>query len=72
MNAETIIAPVKREILRNTMGTFVDNPPSIAEGGQGVVVPGCAKCKTRLHMDEQFLDHLIFDVVPQAIRTEVE
>jgi hypothetical protein len=28
---------------------FVDEPPSIAQGGRGVVVPGCPTCEKDLY-----------------------
>jgi len=30
------------EIHRHDFGTFVDEPPSVAQGGKGVIVPGPA------------------------------
>jgi len=45
----------------------VDNPPSVAQGGKGVVVSGCQACKKRINTTEQFLDHLANDVMPGLI-----
>src|SRR5215831_4195966 len=42
MRKSELIAAIQKEILRHDFGTFVDNPPSVAKGGRGVVVPGCA------------------------------
>jgi hypothetical protein len=42
----------------------VDRPPSIANGGSGVVVPGCPNCEKRLSTISQFIEHLAVDVVP--------
>jgi hypothetical protein len=35
-----ILQAAKSELLKHSLGTFVDDPPSIAEGGKGVVVSG--------------------------------
>jgi hypothetical protein len=40
------------------MDTFVVNPPSIAQGGKGVVVPGCSICKVRMETHTQFMRHV--------------
>jgi hypothetical protein len=53
-----IIAAVRAEFQRHKMDVFVDNPPSIAQGGKGVVVPGCSVCKVRLNTTEQFMEHV--------------
>jgi hypothetical protein len=42
-------------------------PPSIAQGGKGVVVPGCPACKKRINTTSQFLDHLAYDAIPPLI-----
>jgi hypothetical protein len=47
--------------------TFVDEPPSVARGGNGVVVPGCPLCKKRFGTTPQFLDHLTDDVLPAVL-----
>jgi hypothetical protein len=52
--------------------TFVDNPPSVAQGGRGVVVQGCPACKKKFYTTPQFLDHLADDVLPKAIAALVE
>lgn len=52
------------ELQRHTFDFFVDNPPSIAEGGKGVVTPGCPACRKRLQTVNQFVSHLAEDVLP--------
>jgi hypothetical protein len=49
MNKTELLRALQIEIRRHDFGTFVDNPPSVAQGGNGVVVPGCAFCKKRLN-----------------------
>ncbi len=63
-----ILAPAKQELLRHSLGTFVLNPPSVAGGGQGVVVTGCPPCQKRLHTTNHFVKHLADDVLPRILR----
>jgi hypothetical protein len=42
-------------------------PPSIAQGGKGVVVPGCPACMEGINTMSQFLDHLADDAMPALI-----
>jgi hypothetical protein len=37
---DSFLAALQREILRHNFDTFVDNPPSVAQGRRGCVVPG--------------------------------
>jgi hypothetical protein len=36
---------LQQEIRRHGFDYFIDEPPSIAQGGKGVVVPGCPACR---------------------------
>jgi hypothetical protein len=45
----------------------VTEPLSIAEGGKGVVVPGCVNCRKLLDTNNQYLSHLALDVLPQIL-----
>jgi hypothetical protein len=36
-----LLRALQPEIRHHTFDTFVDTPPSIAQGGNGVVTPGC-------------------------------
>jgi hypothetical protein len=53
-----IIAAVRAEFGRHKFDTFVTDPPSIGQGGRGIVVPGCVQCKLRMETDTQFMRHL--------------
>jgi hypothetical protein len=57
----------KRNLAVMTFSYFVDEPPSVAQGGRGVVVAGCPACKKRINTMTQFLDHLTNDVMPALI-----
>ena len=63
-----ILAVAKTELMRHTWNTFVDRPPSIAQGGDGITVAGCALCKKRTSTNEQYLRHLADDVLPVILR----
>jgi hypothetical protein len=56
------------ELSRHTFDTFVDEPPSMAQGGKGVVVPGCPACSKRFQTMDQFMWHLTEDVLPEIFR----
>ena len=61
MNADEKVrlhAVMRVEFAKHRWDTFVDEPPSMAQGGRGVVVPGCVNCKARLQTVGQFVDHL--------------
>jgi hypothetical protein len=38
----SILQAAQNELKRHNWDTFVENPPSIAQEGKGVVVPGCS------------------------------
>jgi hypothetical protein len=61
-----LLAAIQKEIHRHDLSYFVDEPPSVAQGGKGVVVSGCPACK-KINTTAQFLDHLANDVMPALI-----
>jgi hypothetical protein len=67
-----IFQSAKRELMRHTWDTFVDEPPSVAAGGNGVVIPGCRACKRRINTNDQYLRHLSDDVLPVILRKAFE
>jgi len=62
-----LLRALQQEILRHDFSYFVDEPPSIAQGGNGVVVPGCPTCKKPINTMNQFLHHLAEDAMPALI-----
>jgi hypothetical protein len=62
-----LLRAIQQEIHRHNSGHFIENPPSVAQGGKGVVVPGCPMCKKRINTMSQFSDHLADDVLPDLI-----
>jgi hypothetical protein len=67
-----ILQTAKNELMRHTSDTFVDNPPSVAAGGNGVVIPGCPACRKRINTNDQYLRHLSDDVLPVILRKAFE
>lgn len=49
---------IRAEFQKHRFDTFVDQPPSVAQGGKGVVVPGCAMCKVQIQTVERFVSHV--------------
>lgn len=67
-----MLQAAQRELLKHTWGMFVLDPPSIAEGGNGVVVPGCDHCQKYMTTRDQFMDHLANDVLPDILMQALE
>jgi hypothetical protein len=63
-----ILAAAKAELCRHSWTTFIDEPPTVSEGGKGVVVPGCPPCKKRINTETQYMRHLADDVLPVILR----
>jgi hypothetical protein len=75
MDKETkirIFQSAKSELMRHSWDTFVDEPPSVAAGGNGVVIPGCSACRKRINTNDQYLSHLSDDVLPVILRKAFE
>jgi hypothetical protein len=62
-----LLAAIQKEIQKHDLSYFVNEPPSVAQGGKGVVVAGCPACKKRINTISQFLDHLTKDAMPALI-----
>ena len=67
MQKSVLLRALQQEIRRHDFNYFVDQPPSIAQGGRGVVVPGCPACQKRINTMNQFLHHLTEDAMPALI-----
>ena len=67
MDKATIVKSVQAELMKHGWDTFTDEPPSVAKGGKGVVVTGCSECKIRLNTTNQYLRHLLEEVLPRAL-----
>lgn len=63
-----ILQAAKKELMRHSLSTYVDEPPSVADGGHGVVVSGCATCKKPFGTITRFQEHLADDVLPTILR----
>jgi hypothetical protein len=49
-----LLVAIQKEIHRHDLSFFVDEPPSVAQGGKGIVVSGCPACKKRINTMTQF------------------
>jgi hypothetical protein len=67
MDKAKILTTAKAELMRHSLETFIDEPRSMAQGGKGVVVTGCPRCRTRLNTTDQFMRHLADDVLPPIV-----
>jgi hypothetical protein len=67
MKKSELLQALQTEIRRHDFSTFLTEKPSMANGGPGVVVPGCPACRKRINTMAQFLDHLADDVLPALI-----
>jgi hypothetical protein len=63
-----ILAVAKGELQKHSLGTFVANPPSVADGGSGVVVTGCPAYLKRFGTVNQLMQHIADDVLPRILR----
>ena len=64
---ESILQIAQAELRKHGWDTFIDEPPSIAHGGKGIVTPGCPRCRKTLYTTNQFIEHIAVDVLPGII-----
>jgi hypothetical protein len=57
MQKSALLRALQQEIRRHDFSCFVDQPRNVAQGGRGVVVPGCPACMKRININttSQFL-----------------
>jgi hypothetical protein len=67
MKKSELLRALQTEIRRHDFSTFVDQPPSIAQGGNRVVTPSCPACRKRVNTMAQFMNHICNDVLPAAL-----
>ncbi len=63
----SICFAVSRRLASASRESNADEPPGVAQGGKGVVVPGCPACKKRINTMSQFLNHLADDAMPALL-----
>ena len=64
MKKSDLLRALQAELRKHDFDYFVQNPPSIAKGGRGAVVPGCPACRKSFQSMHQFIRHLTDDVLP--------
>jgi len=62
-----LLEAAQHELMKHHWDTSCTQPLSIAEGGKGVIVPGCVHCRKLLYTSNQYLSHLALDVLPHII-----
>jgi hypothetical protein len=67
MTKAELLRALQSEIHRHTFDYYIENSAAMAQGGKGVVVPGCPGCRKRINTMAQFLDHLSKDVLPPLV-----
>jgi hypothetical protein len=63
LDRQQVLAAIRQEVLRHEMGTFVFDPPAIAQGGRGIVVVGCSFCGVRIETRNEFMRHVAERVI---------
>lgn len=69
MKKSELLRVLQQEILRHDFGYFVDQPPSIAQGGKGFIVPGCPARMKRINTVNQFRAIGIMDLQLGLVET---
>lgn len=64
-----LIEVIHAEFGKHSWDTFVSNPPAIAHGGNGVVVPGCPACKVRISTMNEFMEHVEGKIIEACRRS---
>jgi hypothetical protein len=62
-----LLRVLQQEIRKHDFDCFVDKPPSMPQGGRGVVVPGFPGCRKQFQTMNQFIEHLAQDVLPKVM-----
>ena len=45
MDKAKIVLTAKAELMRHSWDTFVNEPPSVDQGGKGTIITGCPRCR---------------------------
>jgi hypothetical protein len=69
MGVLSFIAEVQAELERHIWDNFSEGR---REDSTFIVMPGCPVCKKRLYSQNQFMHHLIREVLPRAVQVAIE
>ncbi len=72
MDRERTLKIAHEEMQKHTFDTFMDESFCDAGGGRGAVVSGCPYCKKQMQSLNQFMVHLIDDVLPVIVDRAIE
>ena len=67
MKRKEFIFLLQRELRLHSFAVFCSTERSMAEGGDGVMAPGCVKCKMNFQTREQFMSHLLMQVLSEVV-----
>jgi hypothetical protein len=62
----------QKEIHPHNFSYFVGEPPSVAQGGRGIVVPGRSARRKRFNTVSEFAEHLANDAMPSCATNKNE
>jgi hypothetical protein len=64
IDRDQLIRVAREEMQKHSFDTFADDPPAVAQRRKGHVVSSCPVCKQKFHSLNQFMEHLVSDVLP--------
>jgi hypothetical protein len=67
---QRVLSAVQAEFRNHNWDTFVDDPPSVAQGSKAIAVPGCSRCREKIQTVGQIIEHLASDVFPKALDSD--
>jgi len=67
LQKSALLRALQEEIRRHSQDCFCTEEKSIAQGGKGVIVPGCPACRKVLYTQTQFIEHLYEDMLPPLL-----
>jgi hypothetical protein len=64
IDRDHLIRAAREEMRKHSFDTVVDDPAAGVQSGDGRIVPGCPVCKRKFYSLNQFVEHLVSDVLP--------
>jgi hypothetical protein len=64
IDRDQLIRVAREEMQKHSFDTFADDPLAVAQGRKGHIVSSCPVCKQKFHSLNQFMEHLVSDVLP--------
>jgi hypothetical protein len=67
MMDDTRLQAAQEELMRQHWDVFRTEALTVAHGGTAVIVPSCVACRKLLYTSNQYLSHLVLDVLPNVL-----